>query len=422
MVSIKKHLSSELGRGTIVLFVMMNIYFFFSFLFHFIMARQLGPADYGVLAVLFSLMYIYGVPTEALQNLVARYTAKFNLKKQDGKIKNLMLRGLKKGFVISIIFFGIGIILAEILAYFLPINFWLFVLANVMIFGSFSLPVVRGVLQGRKKFSLLGYGMITESVLKLLIAVVFVYLGFGVFGAMYGTIFSVLIGFIVSFEFNGKILKSKEKKADFEEARLESVPYFISMFVILLVFGIDVILAKRFFSAEKAGQYAVLSMLGKMIYFGTMSISKVMFPLSSEKHDNNENSLTIFKKTFFVITGLCTAAILLYFLFPKLIVSILYGTEYLSIAPFLIYSAIAFSLLALSNFIFLYKLSIGGLKKSYFLFIYLIIEIILLSIFHGSIKEYIIAFMVSNIIMFIGGLFLLRTAKHEQIKHNNSRI
>ena len=76
----KKSLSSGLGKGAIILFITLNIFNFLNYLFHFVMGRMLGPEDYGVLAVLMSIMLIYNIPTEAIQNLISRYTSKFNFK------------------------------------------------------------------------------------------------------------------------------------------------------------------------------------------------------------------------------------------------------------------------------------------------------------------------------------------------------
>ena len=98
---IKDLLKSEFGKGTIILFFTMNVYNFLNFLFHFAMGRMLGPSDYGVLAVLMSIVYIYGVPTEAIQNIISKYTSNLNYKKKDGKIKFLMIKSLRKGFNIS---------------------------------------------------------------------------------------------------------------------------------------------------------------------------------------------------------------------------------------------------------------------------------------------------------------------------------
>jgi len=403
---IKKMFSSELGRGTIILFITMNLFNFLNFAFHFGMGRLLGPANYGVLAVLMSIIYIFGIPTEAIQNIITKYTSKFNAKKQEGKINFLMRKSLRKGLKISIILFTISIILGLILAKFLKINFWLILLTNTLIFTSLSLPISRGVLQGRKKFSALGNSMVIESGIKLFCSISLVMIGLSVFGAMIGVIIGVCAGLVFSLFFNSDILKSKQEKTEFNEIYNMSKPYFITMIVVLLIFSIDVILAKRFFSPEIAGQYAVLSMLGKMIFFGTVAISKAMFPLVSEKKEQKADSKGLFKKSLLIIGAICLISIIVYFLFPELIIKILYGKDYTEMAQYLFFSGLAFTFLSLSNLILIYKLSIDKLKKSYLLFIFLILEIILLSIFNDSIKQYILAFMFSNIIMFIGSIFL----------------
>jgi len=404
----KKIFSSELGRGASILFITIGIFNFLNLLFHFSMGRLLGPVDYGTLAVLMSLMYIYNIPAEAIQNIITKYTSKFNLKKENKKIKFFMFKSLKKGFKIALWIFLIATLFAIFLSKFLGINFWLILLTNVLIFSAFSNPITSGVLQGRKKFKILGINMILSSGLKLVFAISLVIIGFKVFGAMIGVLIGVFSGLIFSFYFNREIIEEKEEKVPFKNIYSKSVPYFISTLVIFLIFSLDIILAKRFFSPELAGQYSVLSMLGKIIFFGTVAISKAMFPLTSEKHESNENHFELFKKSILIIASICVIAVGIYAFFPKLVVGILYGNQYLNVAPYLIYSGLALSFLSLSNLVLIYGLSINGLRKSHYLFIFLIIEIILLSLFHSSILEYILAFMVCNIIIFICSFLFIK--------------
>ncbi|MFA4952588.1 MAG: oligosaccharide flippase family protein, partial [Candidatus Pacearchaeota archaeon] len=217
----------------------------------------------------------------------------------------------------------------------------------------------------------------------------------------------VLTGFIISLEFNRKILNSQEIKSDFKNIRLESVPYFVSMLIVTIILSYDIILAKAFFSSEIAGRYAALSMIGKIIFFGTMAVSKTMFPLTSEKKYKKENTSNLFKKSFLAVAFLCLVAIFTYALFPNLIINLLYGEQYLELSPFLFYLGISFSLLALTNLVLVYNLSTNSIKKPFYLFILFALGVVLLFLFHSTIFEYIIAFMVSNAIMFIGTLFLL---------------
>jgi O-antigen/teichoic acid export membrane protein len=353
-------------------------------------------------------MYIYSIPIESIQNLISRYTTKLNSKQSYGKIKYLMIKSLKKGFVSSLGIFIILIPISFFLSKFLDINFWLIIVANVFIFSAFSSPITRGILQGRKKFKLFGGSLIIETIVKLIFGIFFVLLGLKVFGALIGIIVGIIVGIGISIYFSKDLFKSKTENVKFKEIYSESVPYFITTIVILLVFSLDIILAKRFFSPEIAGKYAVLSMLGKMVFFATISIGKAMFPLTSEKHDNGEDSGKLFRKSLLMILLICMGAVLVFAIIPKFIIWILYGSQYVDMAQYLVYSGIAFSFLALSNLILIYGLSTNKLKKSGFLFVFLFIEITLLYLFHSSIFEYILAFMFSNIVMFIGSLFLVK--------------
>ena len=376
------------------------------------MGRLLGPADYGVLAVLMSVVYIFSVPSEAIQNIISRYTSKLNVKKEYGKIKFLMFKSLKKASNIAFWVFLIALLFSIFLSKFLDIDFWLIFITDILIFASFLNPVTKGILQGRKKFGLLGNNMILESGFKLLFAILFVLIGFKVFGAMIGVIIGFTTGLMFSIYFNRDILKKKSMKVSFKGIYPQSVPYFITMLVIFLVLSLDIILAKRFFSPEIAGKYAVISMLGKMIFFGTIAIGKAMFPLTSEKTDNNESSIELFKKSFVIIASLCTFVVLIYAFFPKLVIGILYGSQYLEMAPYLVYSGIALSFLSLSNIILIYGLSTSKIKNSHYLFSFLIIEVGLFYLFHDNVMEFILGFMVSSIIMFIGSFLIIKNKEN----------
>lgn len=405
---IKKFLSSELGKGAMILFVMMNFANLLNFIFHFMMGRLLGPVDYGTLAVLMSMMYIYSIPVESIQNLISRYVTRFNTNKEYGKIKFMILKSLKRGLVFSSVIFIVLVPISFFLSNFLGINFWLIVVANIFIFSAFSSPITRGALQGRKKFNLFGGSLIIESIVKISAGVILVLIGMKVFGAVIGALLSVFVGILISIYFNKDLLKKKKEYVEFKEIYFESVPYFITTIVIMMIFSLDIILAKRFFSAEIAGKYAVLSMLGKMIFFATMSISKAMFPLTSEKSDNGEDAKKLFRKSALIILFLCASAVLVFTMIPRFIILILYGSQYTDVSSYLVFSGIAFSFLALTNLRLIYGLSVKKIKHSYLLFIFLIIEIVLLSVFHANIMQYILAFMFSNIVMFIGSIFFVR--------------
>ena len=398
---LNKIYSSEFGKGALILFMTINLYNLINFLFHFSMGRLLGPSDYGILAVLMSMVYVYNVPAEAIQNIISMYTSKFNLKNENGKIKYLMLKSLRKGFIWSSIIVILMILPSLMLSEYLDINFWLIFLTNIMVIFSFLVPIIRGVLQGKRQFSILGFGLIIDSVFKLGASIFLVIIGFKVFGAIAGVLIGVIIGIIFSLYFSREVLTSKEKYSSFKEIYSISIPYFISMLVVLIILSLDIILAKRFFTAEIAGKYSVVSMIGKMVFFGTIAISKAMFPITSEKHHSNVDTSKLFIKAFTIILFLCFISSVVFAIFPKYVIGILYGPQYIDMAPYLIYSGIALSFLSFSNLTLSYRLSTNNLKNYYFLFIFVFVEILLLSFFHKNILEYAITFMISNMVMFI---------------------
>jgi len=405
-------LKDEFVRGSIVLFIMINIFNFLNYIFHFSMARMLGAAEYGVFAVLMSVGYIFGISSEAVSNITSKYASKFNLKKEYGKIKNFFRKSLRKGLKISFIIFIVYLPFALLLSIFLDISFWLWMLVGLLIFSDLLFaPIVRGILQGTKQFVKLGTSMIIESSVKLFLGIILVYFGFKVYGAIGAVLLSVFVSIILSLFFLKNIMKGKEEKSETREIYSYSLPFFISLISITLMFSLDIIIARRIFSPEIAGKYAVASMLGKMIFFGTSPISKVLFPISSEKFEGEKNTRFLLYKAGSILFLLCFAAIIVFALVPKFIISLLFGAEYVAVSGILVFVGISFSLLAFTNLVIIYALSKNKSSFSFYLPIFDLIAVILLFIFSASVLQYSITFLLSNLLMLIGTLMLVKNEK-----------
>ncbi len=405
---LKKFLSSDLGRGSVILFIMMNIFNFLNYAFHFAMARMLTPADYGIVGVLMSLLYIYGIPSEAIQGIFSKYSSKHMAKNEEGKINYIISLGVKKLLFYGLLMFIAASIIEFFLSSYLKISFFIILLVNLSIFLILLVSIFRGVMQGMKKFSKLGWNLIIESSFRLLVAIALVLFGFGVFGAVGGLLTGFLVGVILAIYFLRDITKSKMQKANLEGVGNYSASFLGSMIAIILMYSLDIILVRAFFSAEITGQYTVLSMLSKMIFFGTISISKALFPVSSERFAKNGKTKGLFYKSAIIIALLSAVALFLFLFFPKWIIGILFGQKYLEASGYLIYTGIALTFLSFTNLVVIYGLSIERFKNYYYLFLFVILEIILGSIFHNNLLEFTIAFMFSNIIMFLGSLILIK--------------
>ena len=408
---IKKIVSNELVRGSFVLFITFNIFNILNFIFQFSMARMLGPIEFGVFAVLMSMLYFMAIPSDSIQTVISRYTSKFNVNKENGKIKYLIGRSLKKGLFFALLVYILLIPFFYFFSYFLSISFPLVLLTGLLLFTFFLIPTTRGVLQGQKKFNSLGFNMILDSGIKVLISIYLVFIGWKVYGAVISILIGSIIALTLSFIPLRKTLSEKSERVNFSGIYGYSSPIIFSILAILLMQSLDVILAKRFFSPEIAGQYAVANLIGKMIFFGTLAISKSMFPLSSEKFDDGKNTNKLFYRSLIMVVILCIGALAILFLFPELLIKILFGEQYIAISNIIFNIGLAFSFISLSNLVVLYCISINRKINTFYMATFVFIQVILLWLFKSSLYSFSLAMIISSFLLFLGSLIIIWKGK-----------
>ena len=71
----KFKLNRGLIKGGITLLIAFGFYNLFNFLYQFSMARMLTVSDYGILAAIFSLIYILSAFTESIQIIITKYSS-----------------------------------------------------------------------------------------------------------------------------------------------------------------------------------------------------------------------------------------------------------------------------------------------------------------------------------------------------------
>jgi len=397
-----KKLTRGIFGGSVILLVTINIFNIINYFFHFFMVRMMTPADYGILAALMSLVFIFTIPSESIQTIFTKYSSS---EANKGKLKNIVKRAIKKLFNLSIIAFAIFALAALPLSRLLNINYLLVLFTGIFIIPTFIIPVSRGLMQGTKRFNALGFNMIFEAVLKIILAISLVYFGFRVYGAIAGVILGSSVAILLSFFSLRDIFFADEKKAETKLIYIYSLPIITTVFVIMTFLYLDIIIARIVFAPEIAGYYAIASMIAKIIFFGTLPISKVMFSISSSNEAKKKNKIIYYSA---IILLLCVAAalLLIYFL-PDLFVRIFSGRYISEVSNILIYVSLATSLISITNLILLYKISLGEIKNYYALILFLAVEVALLFIFRHNLFEYSIAFVTASAIFLWGSTMLL---------------
>ena len=345
----KKTDSGSLIRAGIIILIAQAVFLAANFIYHFLSARFLGPAEYAVVASLFSIFYLVSVGSAAIQNTATKYVSEFKAEKNDNKIALFFRRGFRKILVISFLFFIAYLAISPLIASFLHIPLISVLISSPVIILFSLIPFNRGIMQGLQKFGSLGVNTALEGIIKLALALAFIFAGLKANGVIAAVPIATAVAIVLSF-FPLKLKKAKGAlKLDTKEIYKFTFISFIALFLVNTIYNLDIFLVKHYFSAEQAGYYAAISLLGKIVFFGATAIGLVMFPKVSEMHLNDKKTARIiFKKAlgFTLLISLLITAV--YFLFSKILVSILFGAQYMTIAPFIGFFGVFMSMLSLS--------------------------------------------------------------------------
>jgi len=360
----------------------------FSYIFHFIMGRSLGPVEYGELNTIIAINYIIVVFFYSIQTSITQFTAKYKSKKEYGKInyliKHASRRLLKYSLIVSLLFS----LTIPFLGRFLNLGssytlLWLI----PMIIISLIYPITRGALQGLQKFKGLSLSYIAEGAIKVILGIFLVLIGLRINGAVAAIILGLVLTYPLTLKALKKLFKTKTKKINTKEIYSYSFPVFFTILILTLMYSLDILLIKHFFPAIEAGYYAALAILGKVIFFSVTPLAQVMFPKVTEARENKKNYRSILYKTLGISLLITIPILLVYFFIPNLAVGILFGSQYAPIVPLLKYMGLMIAFLSVSYILCYYNLSLNKKSFIWIILVFLILEIGCISLFHNSLFE-----------------------------------
>lgn len=399
----------SLIRDGFILFIATMFGNLAAFFYHFYMGRVLGPEDYSILGVVLSIAYLVNVPAGVLQTTVTKVIAEFVAKKKEKEILNFYLIVLKKFFLYGLILFFIFLLLSRLIANFLKIDILSLLLFAPFIIFALILPICRGVLQGKQKFKSLGINITLESIFKLILGISFVYIELHIYGAVSAITLAISLAFILAyFSLKKKLNLRNNKKLlhNFEDFNIKKfylylMPVFFGLLLLTLSYTIDIFIVKHFFSEKEAGLYVALSTIGKIVFFASSAVSAVMFTKVTDLYARGKSSKNILYKSIVFILLIGVPITIFYFFFPNLVVLSLMGIKYLEISGMLWMFAVVMLFFSLNYLFVFYNLSINRIKFLWVLFIWFILECLILGFQHTTIYTIIVELILLNVILFL---------------------
>ena len=412
-----KVLSSRFIKDNFILLIGTLIVNILGFLYHFYIGRALGPESYGILGAILSLLYVIAIVFNTIQTSLTKFFSNLNATNQHKKINYLLIKSNKKLFIYGILITLVFLAFSPLIASFLKISIKPIIVLSLLIPFSLTLPVVRAILQGLQKFKGLSINLVLEGISKFSLGVLFVAIGWQVSGAILAIVLSFIIPYIFGLFQVKSFFRKEKEKVNSSEIYKGTFPVFITLLLITSMYSIDTLLVKHFFSDLEAGFYSSVSLIGKILFFGSLSISQVMFPKLVELKSKNQVSKKLFYRSLALISSVLIFALIIYFLFPELIIKILFGGLFLPasnlIAPFGLFMA----LISLIYLISLYHLSSNKHGFIYILLFALVLESALIYFIHVSLLQIVLMISIITFIVFIILLLLVIFEKNEKTKN-----
>lgn len=397
-IALKKVSPEQLFMGSVLLVNGGN------YLYNLLLGRLLGPEDFAEAALLVTLLLVLSFLGMTFQLATAKFAVLFSDADWEA-FQNMMYRyALGFGLLIGILLFAFAENLQQI---FQTDSALLFKTFAVGIPLYFFMSVNRGKYQGRQDYGNLSVTYQTEMWSRLLLT-----LGLLWFVPL-PPAFLVALGIALSFVF-GLIpsdfrLSSLFKKLSLSADRKKQVTQFMVLtacyeFTQIIINNSDILLVKHYFDALDAGLYASLALIGRVVYFVAWMFVMLLLPAVVQKQKDGEPTAPVLFKYVAYIGLLSLVIVLACSLFPKMIITLLFGDAYLAMAPLLWQYALATSLFAISNIFAYYFLSLDHYVPVMVSGIFGISQVGLIVFFHSSLNMVVQVQIITMIALLIAQL------------------
>lgn len=372
-----------------------------NYLYNLILGRVLGPTAFADAAVLITFLLVLSFIAMTFQLV----TAKFSVLFEGNVFTSFVTRVYKQSFVVGVLL-GLGIITfaEQLQELFNTSSKSMFVIFGCGVPLYFLMSVNRGTFQGKKLFKSLSITYQGEMLSRLLITLGLIL----VFDLKSSAV--IAIGILLSFVFglfpfksNNIVLKSSvglDKKYSKQIKRFFLLTAFYELTQIIIN-NSDILLVKHYFESYEAGLYASLALIGRIVYFIAWMFVMLLLPAVVQlKKDGRETATVLFKYVGYIAV-ISTIIVVTCLSFPELIIQVLFGEEYLAMAPLLWKYAVATSMFAISNIFAYYYLSLDKYVPVIISGIFGMLQMVLVIIFHESLEQVVHMQIIAMILLLV---------------------
>lgn len=358
-----------------------------NYLYNLILGRLLGPSQFADAAVLITFLLVLSFMAMTFQLV----TAKFSVLFENEIFKNFIAKVYKQAFFVGLLLGAIIVACAsQLQTLFNTSSSTMFVIFGCGVPLYFLMSVNRGTYQGKKAYKSLSITYQGEMLSRLLITLGLIL----VFNIQSSAV--IAIGIVMSFVFGLFPFKtthiSIKKLIPLDPKYSKQIKNFFLLTAFyeltqIIINNSDILLVKHYFGSYDAGLYASLALIGRIVYFIAWMFVMLLLPAVVElKKEGMETASVLFKYVGYI--ALISAVIVLTCLvFPELIIQLLFGEQYITMAPLLWKYAIATSMFAISNIFAYYYLSLDKYVPVIISGVFGMLQMLLVVFYHDSLEQ-----------------------------------
>ncbi len=391
-----------------------------NYLYNLLLGRLLGPEAFAEAALLVTMLLVLSFMGMTFQLACAKFAVLF----ADGQWESFQNKIYKQAMVFGLV---VGLLILvfskQLQQLFNTQSHWMFIVFAIGIPLYFFMSVNRGIFQGRQQFTRLSITYQTEMWARLTITLALLYLVPWEPGII------VALGILLSFVFGlfpsnkqrllRKPIEGLTKKNSKRVARfiLLTAGYELTQ---IIINNSDVLMVKHYFDAMEAGLYASLALIGRVVYFAAWMFVMLLLPQVVQKHKDGIATAPILYKYVFYVALLSLAIVGTCYLFPELIINLLFGDAYTAMASLLWQYALATSLFAISNIFAYYFLSLDHYVPVILSGVLGLSQIFLVVWFHSSLHMVVQVQIIAMVALLVAQLLYFMTKKDVRHKSHHS--
>ena len=399
---------SRIISGSLVMLVGYGVVSVVNFGYNVVVARLLGPADFGHAAAIVTMLMLFSAITLAYQLVCAKYVAKVQTAEERSAVYRWLMR---RAWVVGA---GLGLVVVltsgPLTAYLRLPSPWLLILLALGSAFYVPLGVRRGGMQGTCAFGRLATNTMIEAMVKLFGAWLLIDLGYGVEGAVAAISSSVILAYFVPLtQEQLKRPGAASLTASLAEG-MQAIVFFVGQ---VIIGNIGILLVKHFFPPDPAGVYAGIALVGRILYFASWSVVMAMFPISAgaqpaipESDGPAPENHTVLIIPLVIVLSLSVVFILGMAYFPDFVLQAIFGSLFQqtghSITHLMGLYAAATGIYALAAVLMAYEMSRRVANTSWLQLVFSLLVTAGIALFHDTLREVVVVQLVLMVFLLIG--------------------